>query len=223
MKNTIKATLIILLILLIILITSMIVLVCMLPKLQPVYYAKDFNIETINSKEDNNNNGIDDYIDILLGARKDAENKPDYKSAYYSGGYPPENEGVCTDVIWRAFANAGYSLKDMVDEDIKQNVKEYKRISKPDSNIDFRRVFNLQVFFERNAIILTTNPNDISQWQPGDIVIFGNSHIAIVSDKRNKEGITYIIHNAGQPNREEDALILWNQWEPITGHYRMEL
>ena len=111
----------------------------------------------------------------------------------------------------------------MVDEDIKQNLKEYKRISTPDSNIDFRRVFNLQVFFERNSIILTTDPNDISKWQPGDLVIFGNSHIAIVSDKRNKEGITYIIHNAGQPNREEDALTLWNQWEPITGHYRMDL
>lgn len=31
------------------------------------------------------------------------------------GGYPPDNIGVCIDVVWRAFANAGYSLKDMVD------------------------------------------------------------------------------------------------------------
>ena len=36
---------------------------------------------------------------------------------------PPDTEGVCTDVIWRAFKNAGYSLKDMVDEDIKNNFR----------------------------------------------------------------------------------------------------
>ena len=75
-----------------------------------VYSASDFGIEEIKSKNDKNNNGIDDYTDILLGARKDAENKPTYVSKYYSGGYPPENEGVCADVIWRAFENAGYNL-----------------------------------------------------------------------------------------------------------------
>lgn len=36
---------------------------------QKVYTAKDFNINTIKSSIDYNNNGIDDYKDILLGAR----------------------------------------------------------------------------------------------------------------------------------------------------------
>ena len=85
-----------------------------------VYYAKDFDIETVISKTDYDNDEIDDYTDILQGAKIEAEDKPTYKSAYYSGGYPPDNEGVCTDVIWRALKNAGYSLKDMVDEDIKK-------------------------------------------------------------------------------------------------------
>lgn len=190
---------------------------------QEVYYAKDFGIEVIHSSKDYNNNGIDDYTDILLGARKDAENHPTYKSAYYAGGYPPDNEGVCTDVIWRAFQNAGYSLKDMVDEDIKNNVELYPRVNgAPDTNIDFRRVPNLKIYFDRNAISLTVNLADIAQWQAGDIVIFGTSHIGIISDKRNKKGVPYLIHNANQTNREEDALEMWNYFEPISGHYRIK-
>ncbi len=193
------------------------------PKTKKVYYAKDFEIEAIISKTDYDNDGIDDYTDILQGAKKEAKNKPKYKSAYYAGGYPPENEGVCTDVVWRALKNAGYSLKDMVDEDIANNVEKYPRVNgKPDPNIDFRRVPNLKVYFERNQIILTTDLTKIEQWQPGDIVIFGTSHIGIISDKRNKQGIPYLIHNAGQPNREEDILKIYNEWNQITGHYRMK-
>lgn len=193
------------------------------PKTKKVYYAKDFEIEAIISKTDYDNDGIDDYTDILQGAKKEAKNKPKYKSAYYAGGYPPENEGVCTDVVWRALKNAGYSLKDMVDEDIANNVEKYPRVNgKPDPNIDFRRVPNLKVYFERNQIVLTTDLTKIEQWQPGDIVIFGTSHIGIISDKRNKQGIPYLIHNAGQPNREEDILKIYNEWNQITGHYRMK-
>lgn len=188
-----------------------------------VYYANDFDIETVISKTDYDNDGIDDYTDILQGAKIEAENKPTYKSTYYSGGYPPDNEGVCTDVIWRALKNAGYSLKDMVDEDIKNNVDKYPRVDrKPDSNIDFRRVPNLKVYFERNQINLTTDLSKIEEWQPGDIVVFGSSHIGIISDKRNKKGIPYLLHNGGQPLREEDILEVYNKYEPITGHYRMK-
>lgn len=188
---------------------------------KPSYTAEDFGIEVIKSQTDKDGDGIDDYTDILLGARAEAERKPKYKSAYYAGGYPPDTEGVCTDVIWRALRDAGYSLKDMVDEDIAQNVEAYPRVGgKPDSNIDFRRVPNLKVYFERNHIILTNDLNQIAEWQPGDIVVFGTTHVGIISDKRNKNGTPYLIHNGGQPNREEDILELYNQYEPITGHYR---
>ncbi|SUY46817.1 Uncharacterized protein conserved in bacteria [Clostridium putrefaciens] len=192
---------------------------------EKVYKAKDFSIEIIKSQNDYNDNGIDDYTDILLGARKDALNKPVYKSVYYDGGYPPEKEGVCSDVIWRAFENAGYSLKDMVDEDINNNLLMYQRVGgKAEKNIDFRRVPNLKVYFDNNAVSYSLDPYEVSQWQPGDIVIFGEdySHIAIVSDKRNSEGVSYIIHNAAQPKREEDALISYSKSLSITGHYRFE-
>lgn len=184
------------------------------------YYTSEyFEIETVQSSVDYNGNGIDDYTDILLGARQDAENKPRYDGAYHEGGYPPENAGVCTDVIWHAFANAGYSLKDMIDKDISENTELYPRVDKsPDPNIDFRRVPNLKVFFGKYAVSLTTDPNEIEAWQPGDIVIYGENHIAIVSDRRNKDGIPYIIHNAGQPVREENAL----DSREVSGHFRFD-
>ena len=130
----------------------------------------------------------------------------------------PGRRGVCTDVIWQAFKGAGYSLKDMVDKDIEENTEFYPGVNNnPDKNIDFRRVRNLLVFFERNAVSLTLDISEIAEWQPGDIVVL-EGHIAIVSDKRNKLGIPYILHNGGQPVMEENAL---SRYE-IVGHYRWD-
>ena len=183
------------------------------------YTARDFGIETVKSSVDFNQNGVDDYTDILLGARKDAQNHPRYDGKYIDGGYPPDNIGVCTDVVWRGFKNAGYSLKDMVDRDIENRREAYSRIDKPDKNIDFRRVKNLNIFFKEYAISLTTDITQIAEWQPGDIVIFNNqAHIGIVSDKRNRDGMPYIIHNGGQPNREEDYLTR----STVDAHYRFD-
>ena len=183
------------------------------------YTAEDFDIQTVLSDADFNENGVDDYTDILLGARADAKNHPTYNGAYYEGGYPPDDIGVCTDVVWRAFRNAGYSLRDMVDQDIKARSESYPKVEKPDNNIDFRRVRNLRIFFEEHAISLTLDINEIAEWQPGDIVIFeDDKHIGIISDKRNKDGQPYVIHNGGQPNREEDYL----RKSTVTGHYRFD-
>lgn len=187
---------------------------------EKVYTAEDFGIETLRSTVDFNGNRADDYTDILLGARRDAENKPKYDGRYYgNGGYPPDDIGVCTDTVWRAFKQAGYCLRDMVDNDIRERPDAYTEITVRDKNIDFRRVGNLRVYFEKYAVKLSLDPNDIEEWQPGDIVIFGNDrHIGIVSDKRNSEGIAYIIHNGGQPSREEDYL----KRAEVTGHYRFD-
>lgn len=183
------------------------------------YDAEDFDIETVYSDCDFNQNGVDDYTDILLGARKDAENHPTYNGDYQPGGYPPDDIGVCTDVVWRAFKNAGYCLRDMVDNDIAARPEAYPNIKRPDNNIDFRRVENLHTFFEEHAISLTTDINEIDQWQPGDIVIFrADKHIGIVSDKRNADGQPFIIHNGGQLNREEDYLYR----SEVTAHYRFD-
>lgn len=171
------------------------------------------------SSYDFNGNGLSDAMDLVLGARADAENHPTYDGRYWQGGYPPDNIGVCTDVVWRAFRAAGYSLRDMVDADIAARPSAYPNVTQRDSNIDFRRVKNLRVFFRTYAVSLTTDIRDTDAWQPGDIVIFGNDkHIGIISDKRTESGRPYVIHNGGQNDREEDAL----GNDKVTGHYRFD-
>ncbi len=183
------------------------------------YTAADFSIDTVLSTVDYNGNGADDYTDLLRGAKKDAKNHPRYDGSYYRGGYPPEDIGVCTDLVWRAFREAGYSLKDMVDRDILARPSAYRHIKERDPNIDFRRVTNLRIFFTQYARSLTADVKEIEAWQPGDIVVFDDdAHIGIVSDKRNKDGLPYILHNGGQPAREEDIL----GRSKVSGHYRFD-
>ena len=191
-------------------------------KYKPYYTAEDFNITTIISEVDANANGVDDYTDILFGARMDAENNPTYDGRYWDTGYPPDDIGVCTDVIWRAFKNAGYNLRVMVDNDIAISNEDDYHIKYPDSNIDFRRVGNLEVFFKKYATNLTLDINKIEEWQPGDIVVFDSRHIGIISDKRNQDGKPYVIHNSGQPLREEDVLQKRSEKDPISGHFRWD-
>ncbi len=193
-------------------------------------YPKQVELESVELPEvvtkevgpDLNKNGISDIEDIVIGARKDALAMPEYVNAYYGGGYPPEDEGTCTDLVWRAFLEAGYSLKDMVDQDIALDPYAYPSVNgRPDPNIDFRRVGNLVIFFERTAISLTTDVYDTDQWQAGDIVIFGNNeHIGIVSDIRNDKDIPFLIHNNDQPDREEDRLEYGDYTMGITAHFR---
>ncbi len=174
--------------------------------------SNQIEIPTLIIDSDKDDDGLKDLKDIIEGARREAQNNTKYEDGYYAGGYPPDGIGVCTDVIWRAFENAGYDLKTMVDEDIRKDISRYPRVNgSPEPNIDFRRVLNLIPFFKKFAQELTIeiNPNDVEnlkEWQGGDIVVFDkpNSHIAIISDKRNEDGVPYIIHNS-PPYAKEDS------------------
>jgi hypothetical protein len=117
---------------------------------------------------------------------------------------------------------AGYNLKDLMDADIAAHPQAYPHAQNPDPNIDFRRVRNQKVFFDRYLVKLTSNLYDLEEWLPGDIVVFYEdfSHIGIVSDQKNFMGIPYLIHNTGQTEREEDILVYSNYGATITGHYR---
>ena len=182
------------------------------------YTNSDFNIDTYISSIDKDNDGIDDQTDILNNVREYVKTKPKYKSKYYSTGYSNDEYGVCSDVVAFGLLNAGYNLMEQVNKDIINNKDQYN-IEVVDKNIDFRRVRNLKIYFERNSINLTTNINDISSWQGGDIVVFKN-HIGIVSNNRNRKGIPFIIHHANpyQIYYEEDILEHRND---IVGHYRI--
>ena len=183
-----------------------------------MYSNEDFNIKTYTSSIDKDNDGIDDQTDILNSVREYIATNPKYKSKYYDSGYPDDEYGVCTDVVAFGLKGAGYDLIELVNEDIKNNRNNYN-IDTIDKNIDFRRVQNLKIYFENNSISLTTDVYDIESWQGGDIVIFTN-HIGIVSNNRNKNGVTFIIHHANpfQKYYEEDIL---ESRDDIIGHYRI--
>ena len=176
---------------------------------------EDFGIETYKSLVDKDGDGIDDQKDFLQSVRNYIATKPKYKSKYYRMGYPDDGFGVCTDVIAFGLRGAGYDLMELVNADIRANKKMYQ-LDVVDKNIDFRRVNNLRIFFERNAKSLTTDLTDIKEWQGGDIIVF-KTHIGVVSDKRNWRGIPFIIHNGGF-HFEEDIL---EYRTDIVGHFRM--
>jgi uncharacterized protein len=188
-------------------------------------FVKKVNVPSTYTKVDKNKNGIPDPLDIVQTARKEVKQRTHYESNYYKGGFPPDDEGVCTDVIWRGLLGANIHLKELMDVDIEENTDLYPRVNgKPDPNIDFRRVPNQHVFFQRFAESLTTQliPGDVENlkhWQPGDIVVFLDEyhHVGIVSDKRAKDGTPYFINN-NPPFAAEVKLISFDT--PIAAHYR---
>lgn len=177
----------------------------------------DGDIPRVQSSVDKDGDGIDDQTDILQSALDYISSRPKYKSKYYETGYPDDGYGVCTDVVANALKGAGYDLMELVQEDIEENPRDYD-IGQPDANIDFRRVNNLKVYFEHTAESLTTDVSAIGEWQGGDIVVFKN-HIGVVSDRRNENGVPYVIHHNDpmQTTYEEDIL---EERDDIEGHYR---
>lgn len=175
------------------------------------------------SATDYDGDGVDDYTDILHGAAADSKARPAYDDGYYQGGYPPADKGACTDVVWRAFREAGYDLKAMIDADVAADPASYAGVSAaPDPNIDFRRTGVLDVFFAKYAQTLTADTADKAAWQAGDIVVFEHTrHIGVVSDKRDVNGMPFIHHNMGQQNRENDYLAFRTHMA-VTGHYRFD-
>lgn len=170
------------------------------------------------SQRDSDGDGIDDQTDILESARSYLATRPKYKSKYYAGGYPDDGYGVCTDVVIQALLGAGIDLKSLLDTDVSVHPDAYG-ISQPDPNIDFRRVVNQNIYFQRHAISLTRDLSQVEQWQGGDIVVFHN-HVGIVSDRRRADGLPYLLHHYSrfQLRYEQDAL---EDWGDAVGHYRV--
>jgi hypothetical protein len=150
---------------------------------------------------------------------------PSYVRIPYPGGDVPAHTGVCTDEVIRVYRALGVDLQKQVYEDMVQNFSAYPRnwnasSSRPDSNIDHRRVPNLIVFFRRKGQSLPVS-HQIDDYSPGDLVTWdlgGNvPHIGIVVDRRDPQTGRYmLVHNIGQGPKMEDVLFNWK----ITGHYR---
>ena len=146
----------------------------------------------------------------------------DYRRIPYPNGDVPQQTGVCTDVIVRAYRRFGVDLQVLVHEDMKISWAKYPKLwglTHPDANIDHRRVPNLATFVGMHGQKMPPGRNPAA-YLPGDIVTWrlesGVPHIGLVSDRRSYSGVPLIIHNIGSGTREEDILFSFE----ITGHYR---
>ncbi len=166
-------------------------------------------------------------VALATAARKQIGVTISYDPAYvrmpYPGGDVPASRGVCTDVVIRALRTRNIDLQQRVHEDMRAHFAKYPKkwgLRGPDSNIDHRRVPNLQTWFERQGWSLPVTSR-AAGYRAGDLVTWmlpGNlPHIGIVSDRKAMPvGTPLIIHNIGRGTREEDILFD----HTITGHYR---
>ncbi|MCL4117030.1 UNVERIFIED_CONTAM: hypothetical protein GTU68_065993 [Idotea baltica] len=170
-------------------------------------------------------------MDLVSAALERLNHKVTYDGSYrriaFPGGDVPNNIGVCTDVVIRAYRKLGIDLQEHVHYDMLQNFSQYPNLPKwnrilPDTNIDHRRVLNLKVFFQRNGAALPITPiaND---YKPGDLVTWdirpGMAHIGIVTDLvSNDKKRPLIVHNIGKGPKLQDILFTMK----ITGHYRFQ-
>ena len=167
-------------------------------------------------------------LKVAAGAELRATKAEIYDPAYvklaYPGGDVADDRGVCTDTVIRAFRHAGVDLQVEVHEDMRTNFAAYPRmwgLTKPDRNIDHRRVPNLETLFKRKggAKLISDKASD---YLAGDVVSWrltgsGLPHIGVVTRKR-QNGQPLIAHNIGAGTREEACLFSW----PMSGWFRFE-
>lgn len=157
---------------------------------------------------------------------------PAYVPLAYPGGDVPRRTGVCADVVIRAARDGlGLDLQKLVHEDMAKAFDVYpsKRLwdlDRPDTNIDHRRVPNLETYFRRQgaevwrasgktggaAFPKPLLAGDILSWRSDG----GASHIGIVT-RGGKDPL--ILHNVGYGAMQHG---LWPMgfWRGAVGHYR---
>jgi uncharacterized protein YijF (DUF1287 family) len=157
-----------------------------------------------------------------LRATKSEVYDPAYVKLSYPGGDVPDDRGVCSDTVIRAFRHAGVDLQVEVHKDMAANFSAYPKmwgLTRTDSNIDHRRVPNLETLFRRKggARVISQSAAD---YLPGDIVSWrlsggGLPHIGVVTRKK-QNGQPLVAHNIGAGTQEEACLFNW----PMQGWFR---
>ncbi len=164
---------------------------------------------------------------LVTGAMEQVGKTTEYDSSYVKLGYPggdvPINRGVCTDVVVRALRKTGVDLQVLIHEDMKKSFESYPNLwglSRPDPNIDHRRVPNIATYLRRKgkAVAITKNPQG---YIPGDIVVWrlpsGRPHIGVVSNLRVRGTQRHkVVHNIGSGTQLSDVLFRFE----ITDHFR---
>ncbi|RYG36651.1 DUF1287 domain-containing protein [bacterium] len=146
-----------------------------------------------------------------------------YTPISYPNGDVHKNTGVCTDVVIRAYRKLGIDLQKDVHEDMQKNFSKYPTrwgLKTTDTNIDHRRVPNLEVFFSRHGAKLPVT-QDAADYKTGDLVTWMIDdklpHIGIVTNRKTTNGKRrLIVHNVGQGQVLEDCLFRYK----IVGHFK---
>ena len=163
---------------------------------------------------------------VAVGAELRAQKRESYDPAYVRIAYPmgdvPDDRGVCTDTVIRAFRHAGVDLQEAVHKDMAASFSAYPKtwgLTRPDTNIDHRRVPNLETFFKRRGGAKTLS-KVAGDYQPGDVVSWrltggGLPHIGVVTRKKLGDQ-PLVAHNIGAGTQEEPCLFNW----PMQGWFR---
>ncbi|MGA2351739.1 MAG: DUF1287 domain-containing protein [Terracidiphilus sp.] len=156
---------------------------------------------------------------------------PTWTKLNYPGGDVPRSTGVCADVVIRAARDGlGLDLQKLVHEDMLKDFDAYPArkawgAKNPDTNIDHRRVLNLEAYWTRAAARLWAANAPI----PGDsfpkLIEVGDiltwlldarlPHVGIVV---SADGRRRVVHNIGR-GVEESPLEEFHA-ERAAGHYR---
>ena len=132
-----------------------------------------------------------DYATKLVSAAKArTEQSVRYDGSYQRLDYPngdvPLSIGVCTDLVIRAYRALDVDLQSAVHEDMRKHFTTYPSLriwglSKPDANIDHRRVPNLQTYFTRAGLSLPLSAR-ARDYAPGDLVTWMLPAICRISE-----------------------------------------
>lgn len=157
---------------------------------------------------------------------------PSYVKLTYPNGDVSQSTGVCADVVIRAARSAlQLDLQKLVHEDMTRNFAAYpaRRLwgsLRPDTNIDHRRVPNLEIYWYRSgtrlwtASIPTAGDAFPKALEVGDLLTWQLNghlpHVGIVAS--NLQNRTSIIHNVG--GGVEEVLLAAFHPHRANGHYR---
>jgi uncharacterized protein len=159
---------------------------------------------------------------------------PKWASIPYPGGDVPRSTGVCADVVIRAARDGlGLDLQKLVHEDMLEHFDEYPArktwgSKHPDTNIDHRRVLNLEAYFTRSGTRLWAARGPVAgdsfpvPFATGDLVTWlleaRLPHIGVIVSTAAKNPDAHVVHNIGRG--VEESAISDFAFERAVAHYR---
>ena len=174
-------------------------------------------------------------LQLAAAAMKSAGADIVYNGAYTSLSYPfgdvPAGQGGCTDVVIRAYRGVGVDLQKRIHEDMKAGFAAYPSrrvwgLTRPDRNIDHRRVLNMVTFFKGQEAALPVT-DLAADYLPGDLVYWNvpkygggvTPHMGVVTAVKTSQGEPMIVHHLSGKPLLENVLFAW----PVKGHFRYQV